>query len=171
MSKPTPFDPGGALRLLTENGVEFVLIGGLAARLHGSPTFTDDLDICHSTAADNLERLARALTAMDARLRGAPPDVPFILDAKSLAAGANFTFSTEFGPLDCLALPSGVGGYDDLVANAVGMDLATARVSVASVDDLIRMKRAAARPKDRVELEILGAVRAEAEDRAAGSEP
>jgi hypothetical protein len=157
------FDPLGALELLIRHGIHFVLIGGLAARLHGSPTVTDDLDICHSTEPENLERVAEALKEADAKLRGAPEDVPFLLDAKTLAAGATFTFLTVFGPLDCLALPAGVGGYDELSRTAERMRFNDLEVLVASIDDLILMKRAAGRPQDLKEIEILGAVRDEIE--------
>src|SRR5687767_11802147 len=105
------FDPLELLRALAEHGVEFVLIGGVASRLHGSPSVTRDLDICHSRTHENLERLAVALRGLGARLRGVDEDVPFILDARTLEAGGNFTFSTDAGALDILACPAGVGGY------------------------------------------------------------
>jgi hypothetical protein len=157
------FDPLGALERLGAHGVDFVLIGGLAARLHGSPSMTDDLDICHSVERENLERLADALREMEAKLRGAPEDVPFRLDAKTLAAGANFTFSTTHGPLDCMALPSGVDGYGELSRTAEKMRFNDLEILVASIEDLILMKRAAGRPKDLVELEVLGALKEELE--------
>lgn len=157
------FDPLGALRTLVEHGVDFVVIGGLAARLRGSPSLTDDLDVCHSTHPDNLARLAEALRAMDARLRGAPGNVPFLLDAAALAARANFTFATIFGAVDCMALPAGVSGFDELRRNAEEMHFDEMAVLVASLDDLMRMKRAAGRDKDKIELHILAALREEIE--------
>ena len=102
---------------------------------------------------------------MNARLRGAPSNVRFRLDARSLAAGDHFTFTTDAGSLDVLGTPSGVSGYDELARNARETDLDGIDVLVASIDDLIRMKRAAARPKDLVELEILGALREELDSR------
>jgi hypothetical protein len=160
MSTP-PFNPLRALDELVRHGVRFVLIGGYAARLRGSPSITNDLDVCYERDDENLERLASALTELRAGLRGAPPDVPFILDAKTLRMGDHFTFVTDAGGLDCLGTPSGVGGFDDLERNASDMDLDGLTVRVSSIDDLMRMKRAAGRPKDRVELEILGALREE----------
>jgi hypothetical protein len=154
------FDPLRALRTLDLHGVRFVLIGGLGARLHGSPSVTNDLDICYERSPENLERLADALSAMSATLRGAP-DVPFRLDAKSLAAGDHFTFVTTAGNLDILGTPAGVGGFDDLARNAQRMELDGLTVAVASIDDLIRMKLAAGRPKDLIEVEVLGALRDE----------
>jgi hypothetical protein len=153
----------GALDCLKKHGVDFVLIGGLAANLHGSPTITMDVDICYERSPGNLERLARALKAMDARLQGTDEDVPFILDARTLKAGDSFTFVTDFGSLDCLGTPAGIETYASLRANAVEMDAGGMKVYAASLGDLMDMKRAAGRPKDRVELEILGALREELE--------
>lgn len=155
----TGFDPLPALRALHEAGVRFVLIGGLAGRERGSVSVTNDTDICYDRSPDNLERLAAALQAMHARLRGVVEDVPFILDARTLRNGDSFTFETDYGALDVLATPSGTSGYDDLAAGAETMDLGGFPVQVVALDDLIRMKRAAGRPKDRIEAEILIALR------------
>lgn len=124
---------------------------------------TNDLDICHSRNPDNLKRLAAALIELGAKLRGAPDDVSFLLDELTLAADQNFTFSTSAGALDCLAIPSGSQGYEELAANALEVDLDGLVVEVVGLNDLIRMKRAAGRPKDLIELEILGALRDEIE--------
>ena len=156
------FDPIGALEVLQRHRVRFVVIGGLAGRLWGSPTMTNDVDVCYARDTLNLERLAAALVELGATLRGVDDDVPFLLDAMPLERGQNFTFMTVLGPLDLLGLPAGVRGFDDLAANATTFDLGDGvTVPVCDLDDLIRMKRAAARPKDRVEVEILGAVRDE----------
>jgi hypothetical protein len=149
------------LRVLTEHHVDFVLIGGVAARLHGSPSITRDLDICYSRADENLLRLVDALRQLEARLRGVDDEVPFRLDAATIKAGGNFTFTTRAGSLDVLAWPSGVAGYDELAANAEHLDLGDFTVTVTDLDDLIRMKTAAGRAKDRAEVEILVAVRDE----------
>jgi hypothetical protein len=156
------FDPLGALAALLDARVRFVVIGGLAARLWGSPSVTNDLDICYARDAENLDALAAVLQRLDARLRGAPRDAKFRLDARTLAAGSNYTFVTAAGSLDCIAVPAGTDGFDDVARGAVDMDLGDAiRVPVAGLDDLIRMKRAAGRRKDRIELEVLGALREE----------
>jgi Nucleotidyl transferase AbiEii toxin, Type IV TA system len=156
------FDPVHILRRLQAHGVRFVLIGGLAAKAHGSPTLTVDIDICYARDRDNLEKLAAVLGEMGTVLRGAPPDLPFHPDRRTLERGDSFTFTTDFGDFDILGTPSGTTGFADLDANAqdaeLGEDLV---VRVASLEDLIRMKRAAGRQKDRVELEILGALRDE----------
>lgn len=149
------FDPLELLRVLVAHDVEFVLIGGVAARLHGSPTVTRDVDICFARSPENLDRLAAALRDLDAALRG-------VDDAETLASGGNFTFTTRAGPLDVLAWPAGVGGCEELAVNAEAVDLGDGViVRLVDIDDLIRMKRATGRAKDRVELEILEAVREE----------
>lgn len=155
------FDPIQGLQVLDQYGVRYVVIGGVAGAMHGSPSITQDLDICYDRSPDNLERLAEALVSLNARLRGAPRDVPFILDARTLARGDFFTFSTDVGPLDLLGTPSGASGYDALARNALVFELDDLAVPVASLDDLVAMKRAAGRPQDLKELEILGALRDE----------
>lgn len=159
------FEPLRVLTALNDAGVRYVVIGAYAGRILGSPTVTRDLDICHARDAANLDALAGVLRDFRARLRGVDDDVPFILDGRTLAAGDSFTFSTDAGDLDILATPAGTGGYDDLVRTAVETDLDGVSVLVADIDDLIRMKRAAGRPKDLVELEILGALRDELDAR------
>lgn len=158
------FDPLRAIRTLIDHGVRFVIIGGIAGRVWGSPTVTNDLDICYQRGKENHKALAEALRALQATLRGAPPSLPFLLDDKTIAMGDSFTFDTTAGSLDCLGTPSGTSGYSDLEKNATHVDLDDGlRVAVCSIDDLIRMKRAAARPKDRIEVEILSAVKEERE--------
>jgi hypothetical protein len=161
------FDPLAALGTLSRHGVRFVLIGGFSAQLHGSPMLTYDIDICYARDRENLERLAAALVELGARLRGVEEEVPFRLDARTLERGDRFTFVTRAGDLDIMATPSGVGGFDDLDRNAIEMDLGTSTVRIAAIDDLIRMKRAAGRPKDLLALEELGALRDEIDARAA----
>jgi predicted nucleotidyltransferase len=161
VTRTPAFDPLRALRVLTELDVRFVMIGGFAGRLHGSPTVTNDLDICYARDAENLRRLAAALRELRATLRGAPLSVPFRLEAATLAAGDHFTFETEAGNLDVLGAPAGVRAMEDLERTAVRMDLDGLEVRVASIDDLIRMKQAAGRPKDLIEVEVLGALREE----------
>jgi hypothetical protein len=155
------FDPLAVLRTLVDHGVRFVLIGGFAAAIRGSPVITGDVDICYARDDQNLERLEAGLVELGATLRGAPSGVPFRLDAKALRAGDHFTFSTTGGPLDCLCTPSGTDGFADLDASATDEDLDGLVVRVASVDDLIRMKRAAGRPQDLIAVEWLAALRDE----------
>jgi hypothetical protein len=159
------FDPVEALQILVAHKVDFVVIGGIAARLWGSPTVTRDLDICYARTPANLERLAAALHQVHAKLRGVSEEVPFRLDVRTLAAGDSFTFKSDVGDLDCLGTPTGTGGYDDLRASAERLDVDGLKVWVTSLGDLIEMKRAAGRQKDRIELEVLGALRDERDKR------
>jgi hypothetical protein len=155
------FQPIRMLTALSRGGVDYVVIGGVGARLVGSPAITRDLDICYARDETNLEALAVVLRGLHARLRGVDVDVPFRMDARSLRAGDSFTFSTDGGDLDVLGTPAGTSGYEDLVRTADAVEVEGFQVLVASVDDLIRMKRAAARPKDRQHIELLAAVRDE----------
>jgi len=157
----TSFSPLAALGVLVDHGVRFVMIGGVAAAAHGSPSLTGDLDVCYDRDPENLDRLAAALIELHAVLRGADPGTGFVLDARTIAAGDHFTFTTDAGDLDVLGTPAGTDGFADLDTNAIDVDLDGFIVRTASLGDLIRMKRAAGRPKDRVELEILGALRDE----------
>ena len=162
------FDPIGLLRVLVDHDVDFVVVGGVAAAARGSPTSTVDVDVCYRREERNLERLAEALRALRARLRGVDEEVPFILDAKALRAGDHFTLTTDLGDVDLLGTPAGTSGYGEIDAHATAIDLEDGlTVRVASLEDLIRMKKAAGRPKDRVELEILGALREEMKRREA----
>ena len=151
------------LKTLASHGVEFVVVGGIASALHGSPSITFDIDICQSRTLENLERLEASLEELGARLRGGAEDIVVPLDARTLLAEENFTFATTRGDLDCLGTPAGTNGFDDLSANAVEMDIEGMKIRVVSLNDLIRMKRASGRPKDRIELEVLGALREELE--------
>lgn len=136
-----------------------MVIGGIAATFQGSTTITRDFDVCYSRERANLERLASALRELNARVRGVDVDVPFQLDAASLRNGLNFTFKTNHGDFDCLGDPGGGFDYELLKRNADRMDVAGRKVMVSSLDDLIAMKRAAGRNKDRIEVENLSALR------------
>jgi hypothetical protein len=144
------FDPVPALVALAESEVDFVVIGAVAGGAHGSSYGTYDLDIAYARDPENLERIADALRRLKATLRGAPPDVPFLLDAKTLAAGANFTFTTSLGSIDLLGDPAGAPAYEELRRKAMVIDVRGRSVRVASLDHLIAMKEAAGRPKDKL---------------------
>ena len=155
------FDPLRILKVLTGGGVKFVVIGGIAGRLWGSTTVTNDLDICYARDPANLKALAVALAELKVRLRGPDRDLPFVADARSLKMGDQFTFSTIAGNFDIFGTPAGSSGYEGLVRTAEAMDVGGLTILVAAIEDLIAMKRAAGRPKDLIEIEVLAAVREE----------
>lgn len=157
-------EPERILEALTKHDVHYVLIGGLAGNIHGSTSITRDLDICYERTPDNIERLARALVDLRVTLRGAEPGLPFRVDARTIRNGLNFTFDTDHGWFDCLGDASGYT-YEVLKPNAFEGDLGGMKVFTASLDDLIRMKRAAGRNKDLVEIENLSKLREVREDR------
>jgi hypothetical protein len=161
------FLPGEILEVLLRNDVPFVLVGGLAAQAHGSPSLTGDLDICYARDRESLDRLAAALAELMAVRRGLPKDAPRMppLDARTLRAGGLFTMTTKFGDLDLRASPDPSFDYETLVSHAIETTVLGYPIRVAALDDLIAMKRAAGRPKDRIELEILGALREEIDRR------
>jgi hypothetical protein len=142
------FDPIPLIEALATARVDFVLIGGVAGGSYGSTFGTFDVDVAYARDAENLERLATVLDELGAALRGAPPGVPFRLDAKTLANGANFTFTTRLGSLDILADPAGAPPYRDLKSAGTKITVSDMEIIVASLDHLIAMKEAAGRPKD-----------------------
>jgi hypothetical protein len=153
------------LRALVDGKVDFVVIGGVAAVLHGSARLTFDLDICFANDRANLDALGAVLTSLDARLRGVPEDVPFVADGATLKRVDVLTLTTVAGDLDVLRVPSGAPRYDVLRAHADRFDVGGFEVRVASIEDLIAMKTAAGRDKDRsdiAELEALLRLRADA---------
>lgn len=154
------FDPVAVLRILTAHRVDFVVVGGIAARLRGAPLLTQDLDVTPATDRQNLERLAAALGELDARLRTAtePRGIVFPFDPALLESGTAWTLTTRFGDLDLVLSPAGTGGFRDLIADADELVVAVKpnlAVNVASLEDVIRSKEAAGREKDRAALPML----------------
>ncbi len=141
------------LGALDRNGVDFVIIGGVAGLVHGSSYPTYDLDVVYARDKANLARLVAALEEIGVVLRGAPPDLPFQLEVRTLENGANFTFETEWGSFDILGDAAGMRAYDALRADARIDRIGEITVRVASLSDLIAMKRAANRVKDKLMVE------------------
>jgi predicted nucleotidyltransferase len=154
------------LAALHARQVRFVLIGGLALISYGSESFTRDLDLCYARDAANLAAMAEALAPLQPHLRGAPEGLPFILDARTLRSGANFALVTDVGDVDLLGDVAGIQSFETLWERSVEMELFGVPVHVASLDDMIAMKRAAGRPKDQghlMEPERLRVLTADAE--------
>jgi len=143
------------LRGLTEGGVDFVVIGGVAVILQASPRFTKDLDICYALGQENLDRLGAVLIGLGAKLRAAEEDLPFVPDGRTLRQTQILTLTTADGGIDLLVDPDGSPGYATLRRRASEIDIDGVVVRVASIEDLIAMKRAAGRPQDLVDIESL----------------
>jgi hypothetical protein len=144
-----PFDPAPILERFAAAGVDFVVIGGVAGGAHGSAFGTFDVDLAYARDTENLERVTEVLRSLDATLRGAPPDVWFLLDAKTLAAGANFRFTTSLGSVHLLGDPAGSPPCEQLRRAATVIDVRGHPVRIASLDHLIAMKETAGRPRDK----------------------
>jgi hypothetical protein len=151
-------DPEPILRALVRRGVDFVVIGGIAAVLHGSPRLTFDLDLCFAPDTGNLQALGEVLVALGAQLRGVDETVPFVPDAATLRRIEVLTLATPAGDLDVLARPAGAPAYETLRRRADRYEVGDFSVLVASVEDLIAMKRAAGRAKDLADVAELEAI-------------
>jgi predicted nucleotidyltransferase len=141
------------LEPLVRHSVEFILIGGMAGIAHGSSYPSYDLDVVYARNSANVARLVLALGEIGVRLRGASQELTFQLDARTIENGANFTFVTPYGDLDILGDVAGVQAFEDLAGNAVEREVGGLPVRIASIDDLIAMKRAANRTKDKLMVE------------------
>jgi hypothetical protein len=150
---PGPLQLDRLLEILERHGVDFVIVGGVAGNAHGSALATFDLDIAYARDKANLRRMVAALREIRVTLRGAPADLPFQLDVRTLANGANFTFDSEFGSFDILGAIEGIRDYESLRADAVVAKIGGGEMRIASIDHLIAMKRKANRPKDQLAVE------------------
>ena len=138
--------------------VDFILIGGMAAILHGYARVTLDADIVYDRGAPNHNRLVEVLQSLKPTLRGAPPGSPFKLDVITLRNGLNFTLATNLGDLDLFGEVTGGGSYNDLLRHSVDIEAFGVRFKVIDLATLIRIKEAAGRAKDReaiAELRVL----------------
>lgn len=155
---PPELDVSGLLARLASADVDFVVLGGVAVIAHGYVRNTEDLDISYASDADNLEALGGVLLDLGARLRAVDEDIPFIPDARTLRRTQILTLDTPLGGLDLLANPDGSPGYAALKANAERIDFDGFEIRIAGIEDLLAMKRAAGRPKDRPDIEALVAI-------------
>lgn len=143
------------MRHLGEGGVDFVVVGGVAVIVHASPRFTRDLDICYAPDAENLQALGAVLVELGATLRGIDEDLPFTPDARTLRQTQILCLDTELGGLDLLVNPAGSPPYPQMRRQANLIDVEGTEVAVASIDDMLAMKRATGRAQDVVDVESL----------------
>ena len=142
------------LRTLSEYKVDFIVVGGVCAVLHGAPMTTFDLAVVHSRSADNLKRLLSALHTLDAYYRDRPGQR---LQPKlsHLASPGHQLFLTRFGPLDILGTLGNRLSYSDLITGTVQLQLDDLELRMLTLESLIDTKRAAGRDKDKAVLALL----------------
>src|SRR6266446_7837666 len=152
-----PLDPKRILNTLAQHGVQYVLIGALAARLQGFPRATYDADITPAKDTDNLRRLAAALRDLEARIytEQVPEGLAFDCSAPMLARADIWNLITTAGRLDLAFIPSGTTGFADLASHAVRFEVYGHTLLAARLEDIIRSKEAANRPQDRQDVEIM----------------
>lgn len=155
----SPLDLAAVLSALNQNDVRYIIIGGLAMVSHGSGHVTQDVDVFYARDAENRLALVRAMAPHSPRLRGVPADLPFVWDRRTLRDSVNLTLDTALGPIDLLSEVPGVD-FEAVWDRSVVTNLFGLTVHVASLDDLIVMKRAANRPKDQIHLMELEALQA-----------
>jgi hypothetical protein len=137
-----------AVQTLCDAGVDFVLIGGLSATLHGSAQVTYHLDLCYSRASANLRRLVEALAPFHPRPRGFPGGLPFVWDEVTLRNGTVFTLQTDIGEIDLLAEVAGLGAFEDVKQHSITVEAFERQFATLDLPGLIRAKRATGREKD-----------------------
>jgi predicted nucleotidyltransferase len=158
------------LTALSDGGVEFILVGGLAATVHGSSRLTQDIDVVYGRSDDNLTRIEKSLGPYEPYLRGAPPGLPFDWSAATLKRGLNFTLTTTLGDIDLLGEIVGGGGYDDLLSHSIEIELFGKTCRCLDLSTLILTKRAAGRPRDLEAVAELEALRDTGGDEHTGSD-
>lgn len=151
----------GLLKRLLGHQVEFILVGGVAATVHGSARLTADLDLVYARAPENLRRVVTALEELHPYPRGAPPNLPFEWSVRTVEMGLNFTLTTTLGDVDLLGEITGGGGYEDLLPETVTVEIFGMECRCLSLEALIRVKRAAGRPRDFEVIAELEAIREE----------
>ena len=159
MASQPEYHPAALVQALVDGGVDFVIVGGVAVVLQAMPRFTKDLDICYSTADDNLDALGSVLVGLAARLRGIPEVAAFVPDARTLRQTQTMCLTTPRGDVDLLVDPDGAPDYGTLRERASVMELSGRTVRVASIEDMLAMKRAAGRPQDLADIESLEVAR------------
>jgi predicted nucleotidyltransferase len=149
------YDLARMLNVLTEERVEFILVGGMAAVLQGAPVLTQDVDILYRIEDANLDRLQRALQRLNAVARHDPRRLRF--DKTHLQTRGHKLSTTDAGPLDILGSINENVSYEDLIVQSDELEVAGSVVRVMSLEDLVRLKRELGRPKDVAMLPVLEA--------------
>jgi hypothetical protein len=157
----------GLIKALSVPHVDFIVIGGAAAITHGSARLTFDLDVVYRRNRENISRLVSALMPLRPYLRGAPPGLPFRWSEETVQRGLNFTLITTLGSLDILGEVTGGGGYEDLLPHSAKLKVHGFECLCLNIETLIRVKRAAGRPKD---FEAIAELEAISEERARRTE-
>lgn len=132
----------------SELQIEFILVGGGAAIAHGSATTTYDVDFLYARNLPNLKKIVQALAPVSPYLRGVPVGLPFVWDEQTLRSGLNFTLTTTQGDIDLLGEVTGGGTFEQVQPSCEQMELFGHPVITVTLQTLIRLKRAAGRPKD-----------------------
>jgi hypothetical protein len=149
------------IRTLAQADVEFIVVGGAAATGHGSARLTQDLDVVYRRTPKNIGRLVCAIASLEPYLRGAPPGLPFSWSEETIKKGLNFTLVTSLGALDLLGEITGGGTYEEILPHSIKLKIHGAECLCLGLDYLIKVKRAAGRPKDFEALAELEAIREE----------
>lgn len=143
------------LKLLLENDVEFVIVGGFAAVVYGSSVVTKDLDVCAPMTSEQLQKLRECLADLHPKHRQTPQKLSFLEVPENWSGMKNLYIQTDLGVLDVLGQVTGVGEFAAIAANAMVIDVFGYKCKVMSVDDLIRAKLAMGSPKDLAVVEEL----------------
>jgi len=158
-------DIQGILEALVEEGVDFLLIGGVAVGFHGYVRATKDLDVVPSPDQQNLVRLASVLKQLEAEVEGADEfddaELPDPLDPSALALGGNWVLRTRLGRFDVMQWIGDDALWKRLSPTAVSAEIGDLSVRVVSYEDLVALKRRAGRPEDLADLQRLSQARGE----------
>jgi hypothetical protein len=158
-------DIRGILAELTEEGVDFLIIGGVAVGYHGHVRATKDVDVVPKPDRENYARLASALKKLEAQVEGAQDfeeaELPDPLDPSVLAQRGNWVLHTRLGRLDIMQWQGEEPLWEKLEGSAIADQIAELPVRVVSYEDLLALKEDAARPEDLIDLARLREVRDE----------
>lgn len=150
------FDPRELFKALSRHNVEYLTIGGIAIQAHGGQRLTQDLDVAIAASTENIARLADALLELDARIVGPNGErSQLVPNARLLASSEQWHLITAHGPLDVLTPPAHLGSFEEMRARAHEVTLGDLSIPIAHRDDLLKMKRAAGRPQDLADVELL----------------